>query len=1077
MKAQKLLTTKVKIPELILENKRVGKNKLVQLAQKEELAEVDVYPYKPDVFLLLDRFSRSFYLKLPNVKIKISNKNILKAKSLTDITKLNEGTKLTWDSHILSNSPRTPQKITESWKNSFYFRKEEKDSLGLRPPQLGAIHAIASQWSKTSDCGTVVMPTGTGKTEIMISTLIYEQCERILVLVPSAILRKQMLDKFSSLGCLREIGVIDQKTVNPRVSIIESGIKKVKDVTELVNNSNVIIALSQALKNFSAEARQELITKSSHLFIDEAHHVPAQTWNDIKDSFKNKPIVQFTATPFRRDGKRIEGNIIYNYPLGNAQEDGYFKKINLIKIQEFDDRKSDEVIAKSAIEALKSDLSKSMDHLLMARCSDKTRAQQIIDIYQRLAPEYNPEVITSDLTKTKVKKILEKVNKRETKIIVCVDMLGEGFDLPNLKIAALHDIHKSLAITLQFVGRFTRTSKNVGDATVVINTADPQVGKELENLYSDDTADWNKLLKEKSESTIQKEIDFHDFINNFSGELSTHISLWNLRPAFSTLIYETKCQNWLPKKFAEVLPRHYKYWSAINEKEKILVVVVSKEDAVNWGRYKDIKNHSYELCVVHWSEKHNALFIQCSDYDAFNCSKLAQVICGDTTKIKNGQKVFNIFSGVERTLARNVGVKTVGKISFTMHIGVDITTGLSKLDKSLGVLNNIYGWGYENGERIEKGCSASKGKIWSRGGGPIILWKEWCHKVADKIFDNSIQENKIIDDFLKPQELEARYPSIPTSIQWSENILGSDEDSTSVFFGSKEYKAYDVDIEIVDFTDKGPITFKIFSANEESTYKIEFSKSKYKYSLVKGSEVKIKRYSGDSVSLVDYVERDPLTVFYLDGSFSFNNFHVPTPKLNTFFDKNKLKSVDWTGIDIQVESLGKENKQNSVQHKVAELLKDEYEIIFNDDASGEAADIIALRKDSNDSFSLHLIHCKFSTDKNPGSRVDDFYTLCGQAQKCIRWKHNGMEYLYRHIKSREAAWQADGKTRFIKGDMSDLNRLKKFSRHASKFTFEVSIVQPGLLKSKISDDVIQLLGSTEDYLLKTSGASLNVYCS
>jgi superfamily II DNA or RNA helicase len=140
----------------------------------------------------------------------------------------------------------------------------------------------------------------------MISTLVYEQCERILVLVPSAILRKQMLDKFSSLGCLREIGVVDQKTANPRVAIIESGIKKVDDVAKLVDNSNVIIALSQALKNFSAEAKQELITKCSHLFIDEAHHVPAQTWNEIKDSFKDKPIVQFTATPFRRDGKRID---------------------------------------------------------------------------------------------------------------------------------------------------------------------------------------------------------------------------------------------------------------------------------------------------------------------------------------------------------------------------------------------------------------------------------------------------------------------------------------------------------------------------------------------------------------------------------------------------------------------------------------------------------------------------------------------------------------------------------------------------------------------------------------------------
>ncbi|WP_346763412.1 hypothetical protein [Escherichia sp. E4694] len=38
-------------------------------------------------------------------------------------------------------------------------------------------------------------------------------------------------------------------------------------------------------------------------------------------------------------------------------------------------------------------------------------------------------------------------------------MLGEGYDLPNLKIAALHDHHKSLAVTLQFIGRFTRVNK------------------------------------------------------------------------------------------------------------------------------------------------------------------------------------------------------------------------------------------------------------------------------------------------------------------------------------------------------------------------------------------------------------------------------------------------------------------------------------------------------------------------------------------------------------------------------------------------------------------------------------------
>lgn len=42
--------------------------------------------------------------------------------------------------------------------------------------------------------------------------------------------------------------------------------------------------------------------------------------------------------------------------------------------------------------------------------------------------------------------------------MICVDMLGEGFDFPNLKIAAIHEPHKSLASTLQFIGRFARTN-------------------------------------------------------------------------------------------------------------------------------------------------------------------------------------------------------------------------------------------------------------------------------------------------------------------------------------------------------------------------------------------------------------------------------------------------------------------------------------------------------------------------------------------------------------------------------------------------------------------------------------------
>jgi superfamily II DNA/RNA helicase len=42
-------------------------------------------------------------------------------------------------------------------------------------------------------------------------------------------------------------------------------------------------------------------------------------------------------------------------------------------------------------------------------------------------------------------------------LIVCVDMLGEGFDMPNLKIAAFHDNRRSLGPAIRRVGLLART--------------------------------------------------------------------------------------------------------------------------------------------------------------------------------------------------------------------------------------------------------------------------------------------------------------------------------------------------------------------------------------------------------------------------------------------------------------------------------------------------------------------------------------------------------------------------------------------------------------------------------------------
>lgn len=60
-----------------------------------------------------------------------------------------------------------------SWRNgiNYVLQLEAAEGLaarpGLRSPQIGALHAIAAHWSLSKDPAIVVMPTGTGKTEVM----------------------------------------------------------------------------------------------------------------------------------------------------------------------------------------------------------------------------------------------------------------------------------------------------------------------------------------------------------------------------------------------------------------------------------------------------------------------------------------------------------------------------------------------------------------------------------------------------------------------------------------------------------------------------------------------------------------------------------------------------------------------------------------------------------------------------------------------------------------------------------------------------------------------------------------------
>ncbi|MBK9156410.1 MAG: DEAD/DEAH box helicase family protein [Chloracidobacterium sp.] len=100
--------------------------------------------------------------------------------------------------------------------------------------------------------------------------------------------------------------------------------KDAAEVDELFSQCSVVIGTSHIVGQAIPEVQKRMAFHCSHLFIDEAHHVAAATWSKFKKHFKDRRVLQFTATPFREDDKPLDGKIIYKYPLNRAQEKGYF---------------------------------------------------------------------------------------------------------------------------------------------------------------------------------------------------------------------------------------------------------------------------------------------------------------------------------------------------------------------------------------------------------------------------------------------------------------------------------------------------------------------------------------------------------------------------------------------------------------------------------------------------------------------------------------------------------------------------------------------------------------------------------
>lgn len=713
----------------------------------------------------------------------------------------------------------------------------------------------------------------------------------------------------------------------------------------------------------------------------------------------------------------------------------------------------------------------------MARTESVARANEVFKIYERYAEFRSVELHTGIKPRERAES-RRQVVAGEARIIVCVDMLGEGFDLPELKIAAFHDIRKTLAVTLQLAGRFTRSRPDLSEATFVANTADVQVQEELRSLYSRDP-DWNLLLPDLSERMIGEQVSLQTFLQGFEPTLN-EIPLKAIRPALSTVVYRTKCADWSPESFRQGIHGIDKYEQihvTVNHEERTLVAVMGSRSELSWGDAENLFNWTWDLYVVIWSPHQNLLFINCSG-NTGEYRGLAEAIAGDDASLIKGQDVFRSFAGVNRLRYQNIGLtEQFGRnVRYTGRMGGDVEPALDDIIKGRGSKCVLSGVGFENGELVGIGASR-KGRIWCHRRDRIDDLAAWCRALGGKLLDETINPDEVVKGTLTVKTLKERPTKRPMSVDWPEEIYTETESAWRLVIAGACYSPAELAIELDAPDPDGPIRFIISSPVEQVVFALEIFEEggtpNYRFTVEGSRVVEIAQSSRPEVA-TEFFYQHPPKIWFADGSSLEGNQYSELRHAPPAYDAGKIQALDWTGVNLKKESQGTEKDPSSIQARVITVLKEgDYTLIFDDDSKGEAADIIAVKTVMDgvepSGLEVEFYHCKYSLDEAPGKRIDDLYDVCGQAQKSIAWVSSPCKKtdLFTHLLRREELRRvAGGATRIEHGSQDVILTLRDMSR-LLPVSFKVFIVQPGLSRSEASHDQLLLLSVTEHYLWQT----------
>lgn len=906
---------------------------------------------------------------------------------------------------------------------------------GLRNAQIGAIHALASfNALKSRDTSIIIMPTGSGKTSVLMMAPYVLNKEKVLIVTPSKMVRGQIAEDFQNLRTLCKAQVFSNAIKKPVVHEMEHKYKD--DMISIFEKSDVIIATPNCALSLSespwAQENIDLVE------IDEAHHVPASTWQQILLNLKGRCHVLFTATPFRLDRKEISGEIIFDYPLSQAYKDGIFGEIEFVPVEE--EGNKDLSIAKKAEEVLQNDRNEGYEHYLMIRTDSKKNATALETLYSKNT-SLRLKKIDSSVSHSVVKMTLEKLHQGELDGIICVDMLGEGYDFPNLKIAAIHSPHKSLASTLQFIGRFARTNAtNIGTAKFIAAN-DEELQIENTALYSKDAV-WQDMIIGMSEGRNQQEVDDRKYYKDFSGRdisVLDNVPLQAIKPNCHDKIYRVSdfdINGHFPA-VCNVANRVFR-----NEADNTVIGIGLDYESPLWMCNGEKINLSYMLYIIHYQKETQLLHIYSPKHSETVYEELVSSFCSSYEQVPkaNMHRVLGNMEGFEIFNSGLLNMQSDNGESYRISAGSDVS---SAIDADTG---RLYAAGHAFCKATDKETQevstigySSASKVWSSTYLGLREYIQWFDKIGKKVInqDIKVKTNTNFDNLQQPMVLE-KYPDNIFYCDYNGNTYSS---TPHVLLSTGKFvPLVDCQVKVINVTeDKKSITLEI--SHEFFETKVRCSiQGKY---TPANTVISIKSGKG-KITLHDYLTDNPLIFRTLDDATIQGIDYYPGNYKGDIFDNGFIEAIDWKALrtDISLE-FNKEGDTSS--RSIHEVLKEilladkKYKYVVYDHGSGEIADFITIFEEEN-RILVSLYHVKKMSGRNYNSTVGDIYEVCGQAIKSITW-FSVKGKLPQKIVQRHKA----GRCELLKGDydqmLSDLRSSDHFVRG------EIVVVQPSVSKT------------------------------